>query len=93
MDVDHRQVWLRNPSEQANVTGSPTASTCATMALPTNGRVILDTTVGEIEIELWSKVRIYPLTATTIPSSFVPGNAKSMSEFPCARHGGFVSSS
>ncbi|KAF8962031.1 cyclophilin-like domain-containing protein [Flammula alnicola] len=25
------------------------------MALPTKGRVILDTTVGEIEIELWSK--------------------------------------
>ncbi|KAF9529642.1 cyclophilin-like protein [Crepidotus variabilis] len=25
------------------------------MALPTNGRVIIDTTVGEIEIELWSK--------------------------------------
>ncbi|KAF9480335.1 cyclophilin-like protein [Pholiota conissans] len=25
------------------------------MALPTHGRVILDTTVGEIEIELWSK--------------------------------------
>jgi hypothetical protein len=27
------------------------------MALPTNGKVILDTTVGEIEIDLWSKVR------------------------------------
>ncbi|KAG5341549.1 hypothetical protein C0989_009622 [Termitomyces sp. Mn162] len=26
------------------------------MALPTNGRVIIDTTVGEIDIELWSKV-------------------------------------
>ncbi|KAG9309912.1 cyclophilin-like protein [Chiua virens] len=25
------------------------------MALPTNGRVILDTTVGEIDIELWSR--------------------------------------
>ncbi|KAF8188641.1 cyclophilin-like protein [Pholiota molesta] len=25
------------------------------MALPTNGKVILDTTVGEIEIDLWSK--------------------------------------
>ncbi|KAG2110502.1 cyclophilin-like domain-containing protein [Suillus discolor] len=25
------------------------------MALPTNGRVIIDTTAGEIEIELWSK--------------------------------------
>jgi hypothetical protein len=27
------------------------------MALPTNGKVILDTTVGEIEIDLWPKVR------------------------------------
>ena len=26
------------------------------MALPTNGRVVVDTTVGEIDIELWSKV-------------------------------------
>jgi peptidyl-prolyl cis-trans isomerase SDCCAG10 len=26
------------------------------MALPTNGRVIVETTAGEIEIELWSKV-------------------------------------
>ena len=26
------------------------------MALPTKGRVIIDTTVGEIDIELWSKV-------------------------------------
>ncbi|KAJ7607874.1 cyclophilin-like protein [Roridomyces roridus] len=25
------------------------------MALPTNGRVIIDTTVGEIDVELWSK--------------------------------------
>ena len=25
------------------------------MALPTKGRVIIDTTVGEIDIELWSK--------------------------------------
>lgn len=28
----------------------------STMALPTNGRVIIDTTAGEIDIELWSKV-------------------------------------
>ena len=27
------------------------------MALPTRGRVIVDTTAGEIDIELWSKVR------------------------------------
>lgn len=30
------------------------------MALPTNGRVIVETTVGEIDIELWSKVRVRP---------------------------------
>lgn len=27
------------------------------MALPTRGRVIIETTAGEIDIELWSKVR------------------------------------
>lgn len=26
------------------------------MALPTNGRVIIETTSGEIDMELWSKV-------------------------------------
>ena len=26
------------------------------MALPTKGRVIIDTTAGEIDVELWSKV-------------------------------------
>lgn len=26
------------------------------MALPTSGRVIIETTVGEIDIELWAKV-------------------------------------
>jgi hypothetical protein len=26
------------------------------MALPTNGRVVINTTAGEIDIELWSKV-------------------------------------
>ena len=28
----------------------------STMALPTKGRVIIDTTVGELDIELWAKV-------------------------------------
>lgn len=28
----------------------------SSMALPTNGRVIIDTTAGEIDIELWAKV-------------------------------------
>jgi hypothetical protein len=26
------------------------------MALPTHGRVVINTTVGELDIELWSKV-------------------------------------
>lgn len=26
------------------------------MALPTRGRVVIETTVGELDIELWSKV-------------------------------------
>ena len=29
------------------------------MALPTRGRVIIETTVGEVDMELWSKVRWY----------------------------------
>jgi cyclophilin family peptidyl-prolyl cis-trans isomerase len=29
----------------------------ARMALPTNGRVIVETTAGELDIELWSKAR------------------------------------
>ena len=28
------------------------------MALPTRGRVIIETTVGEVDMELWSKVRL-----------------------------------
>ena len=32
------------------------------MALPTQGRVLLDTTAGDIDIELWSKVRDATMT-------------------------------
>ena len=28
------------------------------MALPTHGRVLLDTTAGDVDIELWPKVRL-----------------------------------
>ena len=39
------------------------------MALPTNGRVIVDTSAGEIDIELWSKVRTHATaTAYSIPN-------------------------
>jgi hypothetical protein len=34
----------------------PLFPTTTFMALPTNGRVIVETTAGEIDIELWSKV-------------------------------------
>lgn len=33
------------------------------MALPTHGRVLLDTTAGDIDIELWSKVRHVNMTS------------------------------
>jgi hypothetical protein len=36
------------------------------MALLTNGKVILDTTVGEIEINLWSKVCGTPIMLSEI---------------------------
>lgn len=32
------------------------------MALPTQGRVLFDTTVGDIDIELWTKVRDATMT-------------------------------
>lgn len=70
------------------------------MALPTKGRVIIDTTVGEIDIELWSKARP-SLSLLLLPlrlqlrahaiSSHSPGNAQGMSELYRAGYGGFVS--
>lgn len=40
------------------------------MALPTRGRVIVDTTAGEIDIELWSKVRKdMPTSGTSVHTS------------------------
>lgn len=61
------------------------------MALPTHGRVLLDTTAGDIDIELWSKVRARKV-------AFVPGraanvmlpagSAESMQEFHCVGYGG-----
>ncbi|PSR80371.1 hypothetical protein PHLCEN_2v6756 [Hermanssonia centrifuga] len=55
------------------------------MALPTRGRVIIDTTVGEIDVELWSKVRCRLfLYEEKIKHSLqhIKGNTKDMSEFP-----------
>jgi hypothetical protein len=50
------------------------------MALPTNGRVVIDTTAGEIEIELWSKVRTVFLESPTWLLSESSGNPKNMQE-------------
>lgn len=52
------------------------------MALPTKGRVIIDTTVGEIDIELWSKVR-----DRVLPSLW-DGMlcATSLNSFTCRKH-------
>lgn len=52
------------------------------MALPTNGRVIIDTTAGEIDVELWSKVcPIRYCGLIELPRSCPSGNTKNMSEF------------
>ena len=62
------------------------------MALPTKGRVIINTTAGEIDIELWSKVRFnekYGQHELFIPENI--GNTKNMSQFPRFGYGGFVS--
>ena len=66
------------------------------MALPTKGRVIINTTAGEIDIELWSKVRVnkkheqHNLLYSTMMIFFL-GNTKDMSQFPRFGYGGFVS--
>jgi peptidyl-prolyl cis-trans isomerase SDCCAG10 len=67
------------------------------MALPTNGRVLINTTAGEIDIELWSKVRLTRnmsgLTCSylTLRAFLYIGNTKNMSQFPRFGYGGFVS--
>ncbi len=72
------------------VTGPPPALLSTTiMALPTNGRVIIDTTVGEIEIELWSKVCY--LTARLSCLIVPTGNTENMSQLSGIGYGGSVS--
>ena len=47
-----------SPREQSSLVSADNfLPSTSTMALPTKGRVIVDTTAGEIDIELWSKVR------------------------------------
>ncbi len=61
------------------------------MALPTHGRVLLDTTAGDIDIELWSKVRTHDvaLVRQRVANHLFPaGSTESMQEFHCVGHGG-----
>ena len=69
------------------------------MALPTKGRVIIDTTVGEIDIELWSKARPSlclffsrcGYSSGLMRFHHFPGNSQGMSELYRTGYGGFVS--
>jgi len=61
------------------------------MALPTKGRVIIDTTVGEIDIELWSKVFPLPTVFCFNLNLWMLGNAQSLSQLSRSGYGGFVS--
>ena len=58
------------------------------MALPTNGRVIIETTAGEIDIELWGKVRTIPAQPETNKLFIFVGNTENMQEFFDVGHGG-----
>lgn len=60
------------------------------MALPTNGRVVVETTVGDVEIELWSKVQACPAYNWTATHILITGNAKGMPQFPCTIYGRYV---
>jgi hypothetical protein len=63
------------------------------MALPTQGRVLLDTTAGDIDIELWSKVRDATITCAALVCNkyimFV-GSTESMPEFHSVGHGRYA---
>lgn len=59
------------------------------MALPTKGRVIIDTTVGELDIELWSKVSTldFKLQQVVHGFSLISGSTENMSELPSIGNG------
>ncbi|KAF8649482.1 hypothetical protein AX16_005770 [Volvariella volvacea WC 439] len=63
------------------------------MALPTKGRVIIDTSAGEIDIELWSKV-CDPFAPSNepvvLPKPIPTGSAQNMSKLPSFGYGGFA---
>lgn len=58
------------------------------MALPTNGRVIIETTAGEIDIELWGKVKTISAQLETNKLIIFIGNTKNLQEFFDVGHGG-----
>ena len=62
------------------------------MALPTHGRIILETTVGEIDIELWSKVRpsVPPSVVRFTEREHAVGNTQDMSKLDSTSHGRYV---
>ena len=57
------------------------------MALPTKGRVIIDTTVGELDIELWSKVCRLSVHPERSKAELGVGNTEDMSELHCVGYG------
>lgn len=58
------------------------------MALPTYGRVIIDTTVGELDIELWTKVDISEILVSLVYDLILfTGSTKGMPELNCIGHG------
>jgi peptidyl-prolyl cis-trans isomerase SDCCAG10 len=64
------------------------------MALPTHGRVLLDTTVGDIDIELWSRVRDVTRRRTIRSCQhkvcLSTGSTESMPEFHRVGHGRYA---
>ncbi|KAF5383859.1 hypothetical protein D9615_003795 [Tricholomella constricta] len=60
------------------------------MALPTNGHVIIDTTAGEIDIELWSKVSKHFASPTFENQYHYAGNTESMPKLSSSGDGGSV---
>lgn len=59
------------------------------MALPTHGRVLLDTTAGDIDIELWSKVRDATIIRACVNCIFA-GSTEGMPEFHRVGHGRYA---
>jgi hypothetical protein len=67
------------------------SSVYASMALPTYGRVLLDTTAGDIDIELWSKVRHANMTRSYLCKYIMfTGSTEGMPELHSVGHGRYA---